>query len=231
MGGSQAETAASPLPPPPPRRREAAGASSDAKPEARDGSGQSLPLPGFVHDGFYLRAALGGGYGKTSVRTDRVSQPDVSLSGFGAAVDLWFGWTVSPGLVLGPALSISSQRSASVKLGDGKTSGVGTHALLGAFIDAFPNPQSGQHFGGMLALASLTATTADGLEATDYQGGGLGLSVFAGYDAWIAREWSLGALLRLGGVATRGSQNVDGQTVEKQGTAYGMALLVTVVYH
>jgi hypothetical protein len=160
-----------------------------------------------------------------------VSQPDISLSGFGAAFDVWFGWTLAPGLVLGPALSVSSQRAASVTVGEQKSSGVATHALLGAFIDAFPNPQQGQHFGGMLALASLSETTADGASATDYQGGGLGLSVFAGYDAWIAREWSLGAMLRLGGVATRGSQSIDGQDVDKQGTAYGMSLLVTVVYH
>jgi hypothetical protein len=186
---------------------------------------------GFLHDGFYLRVGLGGGYGKTSVQTDRVSQPDVRLGGFGAAFDVWCGWTLAPGLVLGPALSVASQRSASASIGDGEDSGVATHALFGAFVDAFPNPKGGQHFGGMLSLASLTETTADGDSGTDYQGGGLGFAVFAGYDAWIAREWSLGAMLRLGGVATRGSQNIDGQSVEKQGTAYGASLLVTILYH
>jgi hypothetical protein len=186
--------------------------------------------PGFVHDGFYLRVGLGGGFGKTSVQTDRLSQPDVSLDGFGGAFDVWFGWTLAPGLVLGPALGVSSQRSASASIGSSKSSGVATHALLGAFVDAFPNPRGGQHFGGMLALASLTETTSDGLAGTDYQGAGLGLAVFAGYDAWIAREWSLGALLRLGGVATRATQTIEQQNVEKQGTAYGASLLVTMVY-
>ncbi|HWA71183.1 MAG TPA: hypothetical protein VG937_02555 [Polyangiaceae bacterium] len=224
-----------PPPPPPPRRRDASESSAGTKPSADERRETQLPAgtpqPGFVHDGFYLRVGLGGGYGKTSVQTDRVSQPDVSLHGFGAAFDAWFGWTLAPGLVLGPALSVSSQRASSVAVGEQKSSGVATHALLGAFLDAFPNPHQGQHFGGMLALASLSETTADGASATDYQGGGLGLSVFAGYDAWIAREWSLGAMLRLGGVATRGSQSIDGQSVDKQGTAYGMSLLVTVVYH
>lgn len=165
------------------------------------------------------------------MQTDRVSQPDVSLHGFGVAFDAWLGWTASPGLVLGPVLSLSSQRSSSVSIGEERSSGVATHALLGAFVDAFPNPLRGQHFGGVLALASLTETTADGLSGTDYQGAGLGLAVFAGYDAWIANEWSLGAMLRLGGVATRATQTIDAQSVEKQGTAYGASLLVTVVYH
>jgi hypothetical protein len=83
----------------------------------------------------------------------------------------------------------------------------------------------------MLALASLSETTADNEAGTDYEGAGLGFSVFAGYDAWIAREWSLGALLRLGGVATRATQSIASQSVEKQGTAYGASLLVTIVYH
>ncbi len=185
----------------------------------------------FVHDGFYLRVGLGGGYGKTSVQTDRLSQPDVTLDGFGAAFDVWFGWTLAPGLVLGPALSISSQRSSSASIGPKKSSAVATHALLGGFLDAYPNPKAGQHFGGTLALASLTESTADGDAGTDYQGAGLGLAVFAGYDAWIAGEWSLGAMLRLGGVATRVTQTIAGQSVEKQGTAYGASLLVTIVYH
>jgi hypothetical protein len=136
-------------------------------------------------------------------------------------------------LVLGPAVSISSERSSSASIGGSESSGVGTHALLGAFVDAFPNPRGGQHFGGVLALASLTESTdAKGdLAETSYQGGGVGLAVFAGYDAWIAREWCLGAFLRVGGVATRATQTVAQQSVEKQGTAYGASLLVTIVYH
>jgi hypothetical protein len=153
------------------------------------------------------------------------------LNGFGGAVDAWLGWTIAPGLVLGGSLNISSQRSASVAVGEDESSGAATNVLLGAFVDAFPNPRQGAHFGGVLALANLNADTADGADDTDYQGAGLGLLVFAGYDAWIAREWSLGAMLRLGGVATRGTQTIAAQKVEKQGTAYGASLLVTIVYH
>jgi hypothetical protein len=232
------EASAAPPPPPPPRRREAAepsSASSSAAStvaqgaESRSSAGSA---PGaFVHEGFYLRVGLGGGYGKTSVQTDRQSQPDVTLDGLGAAFDVWFGWTLAPGLVLGPALSVSSQRSASASVGARESSAVATHALLGGFVDAYPNPKAGQHFGGTLALASLTETTADGEAGTDYQGAGFGLDVFAGYDAWLAAEWSLGAMLRLGGVATRVTQSIGGQSVEKQGTAYGASLLVTIVYH
>jgi hypothetical protein len=193
---------------------------------------EAAPARGdFVHDGFYLRLAVGGSYGVTTVQTDRVSQPDVRMSGFGGAFDLWCGLTLASGLVLGPALSVSSQRSGHATI-SGRTAraGVVTSALLGAFIDAYPNPRRGEHFGGLLALATLGQTTADQQAATDFDGGGVGLSAFAGYDAWIGRAWSLGALLRVGGTVTRGSQSVEDRKVEKQATSYGAALLVTMVY-
>jgi hypothetical protein len=188
-------------------------------------------VSGRVHDGFYFRLSLGGSYGRISVQTDRVSQPDVTQTGFGGALDVWAGYSVSSGIVVGPALSFSSQRAKSAAIGDRQSGATGRSALFAAFIDAYPNPRRGEHFGGLLGLSALTETTDDGEAATDYDGGGLGLFVFAGYDAWIASEWSLGGLLRLGGVVTRGSQNVNGEQVDKQGVMYEAALLATVIYH
>jgi hypothetical protein len=186
---------------------------------------------GFVHDGFYLRFAVGAGYGRVLVQTDRVSQPDVTQTGFSGALDVWAGYSVAPGFVVGPGLSLSSQGTKSASMGDKTSSATGTMGLLSVFIDAYPSPQRGEHFGGLLAIASLRQTTDDGSPTTDYEGGGLGLFVFAGYDAWIGREWSLGALCRMGGVATRGQTSDNGEQIDKQGVMYEAALLVSVLHH
>jgi hypothetical protein len=161
-----------------------------------------------------------------------VSQPDVRITGFGAAFDLWAGWTLSSGLVLGPALSVATQRSSSSSVSGGsKLPAAATHALFGAFLDAYPNPRSGQHFGGLLAIAALRQTTDDENDQTAFDGTGVGLQVFAGFDAWLAREWSLGALLRVGGTVTQGRETISNQSVGKQGTAYSVSLLATVLHH
>jgi hypothetical protein len=65
----------------------------------------------------------------------------------------------------------------------------------------------------------------------DYTGAGIGLAIFAGYDAWIGSQFSLGGLLRLGGAVTRQSENERGLDVTKQGTIYGAQLLATAAYH
>ena len=232
---SAAETTPSePPPPPPPAPHEAAKPTVVARSAAPAPAPRDEPTPGsaFVHDGFYLRLAFGGAYGKTSVKTDRVSQPDVTLSGFGGAFDAWCGWSLGRGVTLGPALSLSSQRTSKSRVEGRETvAGSALSGLLGAFIDAYPNPQRGEHFGGLLGLASLKQTTADQRELSDFTAGGVAVAVFAGYDAWIAREWSLGALLRLGGALVGGSQTAEGQTLQKRATSYEAALLVSLLYH
>ena len=217
------------LPPPPP-----------PQPKARQNGRLRLGVPevvparrrGHVHDGFYLRFGLGASYGRASVQTDRVSQLDVVVTGIGPSADLWVGWTVAPGLVLGPAISTLGAATGGAEVGTDQSAGSGSASgvLIGAFIDAYPVSEDGYHFGGVLSLASLSQTTESGADE-DYVGGGVGVSIFAGYDAWIAREWSLGGMLRLGGVVTRRTESIDEQDVTRQGTLYGAALLFSVVHH
>ena len=93
----------------------------------------------------------------------------------------------------------------------------GNHVAVTSIL---ANPDEDPHLFESTPSTARTLATAD---IVLYNG--------AGYDAWIASEWSLGGLLRLGGVATRGSQNVNGERVDKQGVMYEAALLATVVYH
>lgn len=225
---SPPESAARDVPPPPPP----ATSRASQRLELAEPAPRPLPSQGQVHDGFYLRFGFGASYGRGYVQTNRVSQADVVVTGIAPSADLWGGWTVAPGLVLGLALSSLNAQTGSAKIGDDETAGSGSASglLFGAFVDAYPNPEDGYHFGGVLSFASLTLRT-DSLEETAYDAGGVGVSIFAGYDAWIAREWSLGGMLRLGGVVTRDTESIDQQQVTRQGTLYGAALLLTIVHH
>lgn len=186
--------------------------------------------PPRARDGFYLRLSPGIAYGETRVQTDRISQPDYKLAGAGFALDVWLGFSLSPGLVLGPAISYWGVNDGDPTLSGAASSGSSSSTLLGAFIDAYPNPRRGEHFGGALALGGVSASLKGRPEIKDYQGGGVGFLVFGGYDFWIAKTWSLGGVLKLGGLATRSSSDIDGQKVERQAMSYSGSLSVTLLY-
>jgi hypothetical protein len=185
---------------------------------------------GYSHEGFYLRLSPGIAYGETRVQTDRVSQPDYKLAGAGFALDAWLGFALSPGLVLGPSVSYWGSNDGDPSLSGGASSGSSSNTLIGAFIDAYPNPRRGEHFGGALTLAGVSASLSGRSEIKDYQGGGVGFLVFSGYDFWIGRTWSLGGLVKLGGLATRSTIEIGGQEVKRQAMSYSASLGVTLLY-
>jgi hypothetical protein len=118
----------------------------------------------------------------------------------------------------------------------GDTKGVSSSfggSQVGVFLDAYPNPGEGYHFGGLLAAgrSSLETDAGSGLASTKFEGQGVGVAVFAGLDAWIAEQWSAGVLLRLGGNLTRDESQIDGVDVTKQGTTYAATVLGTLLYH
>lgn len=218
-----------PAPPPPEPRPEPAPVA--AKPEDTS-SGETSP-GARLHDGFYLRLALGANYGRSFVQTNRVSRPDLRIVGMGSALDFWAGTTLPAGVVVGLSLSLSSVSSDAAEVGESKSASGSSYAFqLGGFLDTYPNPREGYHFGGSVALTGVRADAdADGQALDPYAGGGLGVAVFAGYDAWIGSELSLGGLVRLGGAVTRDTSDDRGVDVTKQGTVYGAQVLVTLVYH
>jgi hypothetical protein len=194
---------------------------SDLPPVPRAPQGANL------HDGFYLRMAIGAGLGGALISSDSKSIGDYSFGGGAGAFDLWLGGTPAPGLAMGAALSglglVSSKRSVDGNRVSGDVSG--STGLLGYFVDVFPNPARGLHFGGALGLASGASKIKD--SAREFRGGGLGLQAWGGYEVWVSPQWSLGGMLRFLGSVTR---------EENSGVAYeaslGAATLsFTALYH
>jgi len=180
-----------------------------------------------LHDGFYLRMALGLGVAGALVSSDSKSLGDYSFGGGAGAFDLWLGGTPTPGLAMGAAFSAfgsnSSHRSVDGRRIDGDVTG--SSGLLGYFVDVFPDPQRGLHFGGALGFASGAAEIKD--SARKFRGGGLGLEAWGGYELWVSPEWSLGGMLRFMGSVTR----EDKDDVSYRASLGAVTLSFTALYH
>lgn len=180
-----------------------------------------------MHDGFYLRLALGLGVGGALVSSDSKSVGDYSFAGSGGALDLWLGGTPIPGLALGGALTgfgIGSDR----RRVDGQTiSGdlTGASGMLGFFADAYPDPEAGFHFGGALGVVSASTEIKDG--GRKLRGGGVGLQAFGGYDFWVGDQWTIGGMARLIGSLTRETHD----EAKYQTSLGGFTLSFTALYH
>jgi len=171
--------------------------------------------------------ALGLGLAGALISSDSRSVGDFSFGGGAGAFDLWIGGTPTPGLAMGGALSGFAMSSSKRRVDGDRVSGdvAGSSGMLGFFVDVFPDPGRGLHFGGALGFASSTAEVKD--SGRKFEGGGLGLEAWGGYDVWVSPQWSLGGMLRLMGSVTR---------EEKENVAYAASLgaatlSFTALYH
>jgi hypothetical protein len=195
--------------------------------------GSDLPPPprppwgAKLHDGFYLRMAVGLGIAGASISSDSSSLGEYSFAGAAGALDLWIGGTPVPGLAMGGALSglglNSSRRTADGQAVSGDVAG-GT-GLLAYFVDVFPDPGRGLHFGGAIGFASAAGEVKD--SGRKFAGGGLGLEAWGGYQLWVSPQWSLGGMLRLMGSVT----GEDKEGVSYRGSVGGGTLSFTALYH
>ena len=174
-----------------------------------------------MHDGFYLRMDLGLVLASTHVTANDVAHPSYSVGGAGLGLDALIGGTPSVGLTIGGALSFQ---------GFGHSNGSSANlGMLGVFVDGFPTPNKGLHFGGLLGLASNRTQRPNNVD--EFRGRGLGLAAWTGYDWWVADEWSMGGMLRFSGALTRDKPRGSADGVEFKGSSYELAFLFTVLYH
>ena len=165
------------------------------------------------HDGFYLRMGIGVGRLGASFNSERSTQLAGSAEGSFAngafASELAFGGTPAPGLVIGGTINLSA--TGDVTTQDLTVNGAPVPEItyrqasllfLGPFIDYYIDAHLGWHVQGALGIAGLTLVEEDRSVArprvkSRMETGGLGFAIGAGWEGWVAKQWSMGVLLRL----------------------------------
>jgi hypothetical protein len=146
-----------------------------------------------THDGFYLQLDVGLGYLST---TAEVLNTEITYSGVTIPSALLIGGTVGPVVIGGGffgdyAPSPSAEvGGTSMELEDVSLTLIG----IGVFADFYPDPHGGLHFQPFVGWGGLTASSEGRDSGSDPTG--LVLAIGAGYDWWVADEWSIGVMGR-----------------------------------
>jgi hypothetical protein len=175
------------------------------------------------HDGFYFRVSLGAGYLSTGLEGGGAGHLD--MGGASVDIDLMLGATPIPGLVIGGAYFFDQAPSPTVS--QGARSGTLDYSLnfgvIGAFVDAFPNPSGGLHLGGIFGLSAATLSSTGGGTAAAARGFGGG--GFFGYDGWIGDQWALGGFARVMAGSVSDSAGGEEETLSPVTYAFTLSLL------
>jgi hypothetical protein len=165
-----------------------------------------------THDGFYLRMGIGvggGSYAGTLKSSDQLFDgAGVDGKGFTIPVELSVGWTVAPGLVIGPGIfgaSMPSPRDRAKNYGATVEADAGSvvFSSLGPFADYYFDPRQGLHVQGGIAYAvavagkSTDSSAAYKIPSSDYSGSGWSAMLGFGWETWVGDQWSIGVLGRL----------------------------------
>jgi hypothetical protein len=191
---------ATPAPAPVPAARPTAAPSNQASEDEVSDNGDGERQPGArLHDGFYLRLALGVGH------LSATSEKDSTMSGWGVAPDVWIGGSPVPGLALGvtfsglsvpnPEADISAADSGGLGRVTGEARGTLTYSIFGLFADYYPAPTGGLHVMAGLNYSVFKFALENGESSA--AASGVGLFGGLGYEWWIGKEWSVGPLARV----------------------------------
>jgi hypothetical protein len=209
-----------------------------------------------LHDGFYLRFALGVAAASGSIKTPATAtdaQGNVTLtgdtanakySGPGGAFDFAIGGTVARGLAIAFNLSARTLGSANVKFEKGQIQQniyddlSFTHA--GVMADWYTDPRKGLHVQGGVGVAQANhkgraigpngaATSASDDTQAAYSG--LGLHLGVGYDTWVSDNWAIGGLLRIDTGNMKSDSDSHSTPQNTTITFFAPSLLLTGTYN
>jgi hypothetical protein len=153
-----------------------------------------------MHDGFYLRLALGVGTGTVEFGDAPAELGDaIETTGW---LDVMIGGTPSRGLAVGGGMWMGGFDTNEWR---GENSDRGTVAVfaIGPFVDYFPDPREGFHFGGTVGLGGLSVDAEPFSNSDERTATGGGMGAWMGYDFWVSREFSLGLAARYLGVRVK----------------------------
>lgn len=214
----------------PPRNAAAAGTEETVKPPP-------VSTASRYHDGFYFRVASGFAlYDERLDSDDGGRERSGRNRGIAGLGEVAVGGTIGQGWVIGGGiysadLAASTFRTRTELPPAELDPELRSVALLGPFMDWYVNPERGLHFQAALGLSTLTPRVFGhpATERSEYLAVGGGLMLGAGYDFWIADEWSLGVLARTTLSVLGGSDDEDARWLHVVVTSPG--LLATLTYH
>lgn len=164
------------------------------------------PLP-HRHDATFFRMGLGYGVVRgSSTRERSTSSETLSLPGRGAIFDVALGGALADGWIVGGAL-LGHAAPGTHTVSDTGARSDSTYntslTLAGAMTELYPDPAGGFHVGATVGVAWLGDSTSQLAFLQPLEGdyselaSGIGLSLDAGYEVWLARTFNAGALVRL----------------------------------
>lgn len=170
------------------------------QPAPEEPPGESTGM--YLHDGFYLRVAVGGGRLRDDFEHEVTRLIGLGAEGHaeGASVggELSAGYALKPGLILGGGVFVEQVASPKVEIGDQDVSddvSVGTLVLAGPIIEWYFQPDGGFHLGGGPMGARLQIKDETG-GISDHEPVGGGIVAGFGYDWWVGEQWALGVMGR-----------------------------------
>ncbi len=170
----------------------------------------------------FLRLALGTVYLHESWSPSS-GGPGAVYGGWGTALDTSLGRTVRPGLTVGGRWQIAAVSNANESY-RGSTYAVSQTVRLldtiAIFVNDFPNPRRGFHFGGSVGV--LAASNLDTFYGTTSTGWGAAVSGHVGYEIFFSNRWSVGVLAGL--AAYRYWNSEDGVSSTSNGLLPTLAL-------
>lgn len=192
---------------------------------ARLGRGEE---PGYLHEGFFLRASAGGSVLRTSgsiasqVLGTAGLEPttEYTMTALGWGGGLAVGAALKPGLILAGSMDLMSFSSRSIDGGAGGPAASGsTSGFGGAMLDVYPDPSSGWHVGGVVGFGVEPKFVFENRYGRRSSVTPLGpcVALHAGKGWWIGPGVSLGVLGRLTYIEGR-QRLFDGEMMAKDHT-------------
>lgn len=179
----------------------------------------------YLHDGFYFRLGLGPGYLAGTIKDN----PEATVGAVGLGLDLALGGTPLPGLVVGGGIYGNSVSSPTLTRGDTSAQlASATASMLGAFADWYPDPTAGLHVMGAIGFGGAIYQANAG--GTDIKGSGFAAMLGGGYEWWIGKQWSLGAIARVMATVPSVSPAMDSST-SWGSLEIAPAILAGITYH
>jgi len=202
---------------------------------------RATPFGYHEHDGFYLRMAGGIGSIDVTRSTDQAGiENGIAYTGdtstFGGTsifTELSIGATPFRRVVLAGTFLGDNLPTAELELASGSRFSLAstfTFAMLAASVDIFPDPNRGFHVGGGIGWAAATAHVSDPIFTT-IGGGGPGVTVEFGYDAWVGDDWSIGAIARGVVADIRGQQSATAGVGHEHDAVTSASLAFSLLYH